>query len=610
MLANRNINYSKKSFIEIRQELFNYVKQYYPEDLKDFSDSSVGTLLIELIAGLGDSLFHQIDRSYQETQIDYAQQRKSLYNLARTYGLNIPPKRGSVTAVDITVTLPVNGEAPDYDYAPIIKRSTQITGGGRVFEVLDDIDFSSKLSNLGFPNRTIVPIIDANETVQAYRITKREVVFNGRSTTINYSVTSTNFTPFIEFILPDDNVLEIDSIIVKQGLNVSEPTIDEYFGEINRFYEVNNLSEDRVFIENTSLSNPNQIKVGKWVKVSKKFIKEYTPQGFCKVIFGGGNGNKDLLEDSLRNIGVTSGFENYLNNTSLGEIPNINSTVFIRYRVGGGTESNIGVGVLNSFGNRNFFINGVDAQLNQQVLRSVTVTNPIPALGGADQPSIDTLRYLIKYNFTSQNRCVTLQDYKVQLEKMGGKYGRPFKNTVQKVNNKILISILGLNSNGKLDNQSTNLLKQNIATYLSQYRMVNDYVEVNDGKIINLALDIEVLIGETPVRDLIANNVILQARSFFDISKTDMGDDIFLAQLYENINNINGVLNVTSLKVFNKVGGVYSNNEIEMKYSNNTTREIQLVNNSLYSSENSMFEIKFPEKDIRIFLKSVRDGNF
>jgi hypothetical protein len=185
---------------------------------------------------------------------------------------------------------------------------------------------------------------------------------------------------------------------------------------------------------------------------------------------------------------------------------------------------------------------------------------------------------------------------------MPGKFGSPFRANVFKENNKIVISILALDENGKLQNTHNSLLQENLAEYLSQFRMINDYVEIRDGKIFNLAFDIDVYV-ENISDNQIANNIINLVREYFDVNDYEMNQDVFLGRLQRQILEANGVINVISITVYNKVGGQYSNNVISQAFTNTTTGEIQIINNTIYSTEDSMFEIKYPEKDIKVYLR-------
>ena len=605
-MAEKKINYFARNFLDVRTELINYVKHFYPELYQDFNDASIGTMLIELNAAVSDMLSFHTDRMFTETQIDYAQERRSIMNIARTLGLKIPGKRSSITLVDFSVTVPVFGDTFDIRYAPIVKYGTQVVGGGQVFENLDDIDFSSPYSAGGIPNRLIVPVINANNQITSYTLVKREIVSNGITKIFKKVLGTNDAVPFLEVILPDNNVVSVEQIIVKEGTTfTNNPTSSEFIDPAIRWYELDSLAEDKIFVDDPTRSTDNSgIKPGKWIPVTRKFIKEYTDTGFCKMTFGSGFSDEQYLQ-SYTNDQYVLQMANFFNSTALGEIPKPNTTLYVRYRVGGGSGANIGANVVSSVGNVEMVVNGPASANNQAVRNSLRVNNPVPAFGGGDDPTLEEVRYITKYNFASQNRAVTLKDYLSTIFKMPVKFGVPFRMQVSEKQNKVEFAILGLDSNGKLNNSSTNTLKENMATWLADYRMINDYVLIRDGKIINLAFSVDLYTDKAFNQGEIVNNTINVIKGYFDIKKWQMGQNIYIAQLVEAINNVAGVINVVDIKVFNKVNGTYSQNATSQPYSDNINREIDLTQDyALYADYDTMFEIKYPSNDIKIRTKS------
>lgn len=606
-VQNRKINYYSRNFVDVRTELFNFIRQYYPDLFSDFNDASIGTMLVELNAAVADMLSYHTDRMFQETQIDYAQERKSLLSMARTFGLKVPGQRPAVTLVDLFFTVPPFGDTWDQRYAPLVRYGTQVLGGGQTFELVDDCDFSSPFNVGGVPNRLIIPNFDANNNLQNYTIVKREFVVNGTTKILKKEIDITDFKPFLEVILPDRNVLSVESIITKEGVGlISDPTLDEFIDFDNRWWEMDSLAEDKIFIEDTTRPTDNTgIKPGKWVNTTRRFIKEFTDNNYCKLTFGSGSENDDLFTQYGNNA-FTQNIANFINTTALGEIPKVNNTMYIRYRVGGGTSSNVGPNTLTSIGLKTVTVNGPNPNTNRAVVNTFRANNPIPAFGGMNVPSVETIRQMVKYNFSAQNRAITIKDYFSRVQLMPGKFGAPFRMGIGEKSNKVEIFILGLDSTGSLTNSSTNTMKENIATYLSDYRAINDYVEVKDGRIINLSFDVDLFVDKSFNEAEIINNAIQVIKNYFDVNKWDMGDSIFLGQLVESINSVGGVLNMTNIKVFNEVGGDYSLNEIGQPYVDNVTREINLTDDYTLLGENkSMFEIKYPEKDIKIRVKSA-----
>ena len=179
-MATKKIDYNARNFTDLRRQLISFIKQYYPETYADFNDASVGMMLLELNAAVGDMLSFHTDRMFNETQINYAQEKSSLLEMARTFGLNVPGKRPSITIVEWEANnIPVDGDTFDIQYAPKLTKGTQATGAGKTFELLEDCDFSSPFTTGGVPNRKILPQIDEKGVIQNYTLVKSEIVLNG-----------------------------------------------------------------------------------------------------------------------------------------------------------------------------------------------------------------------------------------------------------------------------------------------------------------------------------------------------------------------------------------------------------------------------------------------
>jgi hypothetical protein len=605
-MANNGINYTARNFANIRTELIDMVRKYYPDIINDFNDAAVSSMFMDMISATGDMLSVNTDRMFQETQIDYAQERKSILSLARTFGLKIPGNRPSVTIVDFSVKVPVFGDTFDSSYAPIIRAGAQVNGAGKIFETSTDIDFSNPFTVGGIPNRLIIPNVDSNGTILTYTLVKRELVINGYTKIFKRVINAGDIKPFFEVVLPDTGILSIDSVITLNGTNYStEPNTAQFMDITNRWFEMDALAEDKVFIEDTTKTTDNAgVRPGKFISVTKKFISEYTDLGFTKLIFGSGTKDTSSLCDFDTNTSLVNKIGDFINNMSLGETQTANTTMFVKYRIGGGADTNIGVGVLTSVGLANVSVIGNDNQVNNAVKNSLTVNNLFPALGGRDIPSVDEIRNMIRYNFASQNRAVTIKDYQTRITQMPGKFGIPFRCGVFEEQNKINVYILGLDSNSKLSNSSTSALKDNISTYLANYRMLNDYIKITDGRIVNLGFEIDLYIDKKVVQSQVVSQVINDVQAYMDINKYQMGDNIYISNLLKKINDVGGVINVIDLRIYNKVGGIYSINEISQAYVDSETRQIDLSNDyTLFGEPTTMFEILEPTKDISVRVK-------
>ena len=605
----KKINYNSRNFAQVRSELIGFIQQYYPEVFSDFNDASVGMMLLELNAAVGDMLSFHTDRMFNETQINYAQERSSVLELARTFGVNIPGKRPSITLVDFTVTVPVDnnrGDGPDYSYAPLLLKGTQVSGGGKIFELPDDLDFSSSFSSSGIPNRKVIPTRNTSGGIDNYQLTKQAIVLNGVTKEYKRVIAREDYKPFFEIILPEENVISIENIITLEGTNLTTPpTLRDYTTFENNYYEVSALAESEKFVEDPNVpSTTAGIKAGRWRNIPQRFISEYTDNGFCKITFGGGEIDTSELNDFIGCRGQIDQIGNMVNNDSLGTIPVPGRTMYVKYRIGGGADSNVGPNVLTSLGNVFMDTPGEDSTINLNIKNSLEVNNPLPAIGGKEQPSLNEIRNLVKYNFSSQNRCVTVKDYLSRITLMPGKFGIPFRTGVWEQRNKVNVTILALDANSKLTNTSTSTLKDNIAEYLSDYRMLNDYVTIKDGRIINLSFEISLYTDKSTSKGAIMTDVIEAVDDYFDINKWEMGQNVYLAQLIENINNVGGVLNVTDLKIFNKVGGKYSLNSISQPYSDEASKQIDISDDyTLFGEPDAMFEVKYPNKDILVRFK-------
>lgn len=603
----KKISYATRDFAGLRQELVNLTKQYYPDLVKNTNDASIYSVLLDLNAAVTDNLHYHIDRVWQETMLDFAQQRQSLYHIAKTYGLKIPGNRPSVCLCDFSINVPVRGDKEDERYLGILKSGAQVSGGGQVFETLEDIDFSSPFNTKGEPNRLKIPNFNANNTLVSYTITKRDAVVNGVTKIYRKIINQTDQKPFLKLFLPEQNVLGVVSIIHKEGTSFgANPIPSEFLTTTNKWYEVKSLIQNRVFIPDaTAVSDKDNFKSGVYKDVTNKFITEYTPEGYFSLIFGSGTVNPLDNLDNYMTGQLKVNLASYLNNLSLGAVPKTDTTLFVKYRIGGGKNSNVGVNVVNSIDTIEFNVNGPVSSTNTQVIQSLKVTNITPAVGGADQPTIEELRNMISYNFAAQDRAVTLNDYKSLIEVMPSTFGAPAKVNVMEEDNKVKIKILSYDDKGNLTDTVSNTLKNNIINYLSEYRMINDYIDIANGEVIDLGLEIDLIIDKNENPSDIIKMTINNTIDFFSFDKRKMGDPLFVGDLIRQIGQENGVINVIDIRVFNKIGGQYSSAEVSQSYVNNSTKEIQQSDMTIFMKSNQIYQIRFPNVDIKVRTKTL-----
>ena len=674
-MAENKLSYLNRNFDDYRQSIIDITRQYYPDVFENLNDASVGAWLIDILSDIGDNLNYHIDRNVQETYLDSSKEFTSIQNIARTNGLRIPYKKAALVEIELSCRLPLSQQGSesegdmmaDETYCPYVKRGTLFSNGTTTFELVHNIDFKEQFNEDGLSDRQIVPNRDSNGTIISYTYKKLAIASASQTRVMKKIVSSNEITPFMEVMINDSNVLGVDSIIVKDGTNINtDPQFNEFFIDeetykdnsgklVDRFFEVDNLIDQYRFgyvIEDgeNGKYNPEwseeevaeikdeqgavidtvvlrKIAKGKWKRLKNKFITEYTDDWKLKVIFGAGIRNEygDIPQDAKK-------FTQYqmsrmLANDYMGVLPKSESTMYILYRIGGGEISNIAAGTLTNIISLNIEIEGnpedsLCSEKIRDVRKSMTVTNTTPSYGGKNEPTTEEIRYMIKYNVSSQNRCVTLKDYISRISKIPAKFGCPFRHNAIEENNKIVIYTLGLDYEGHLTNFLSETVANNIKNYLSQYRMINDFVEIKSGKIINLAFRLTVYLDKSYDKSEVTKRIIDLVYDYMDIRKHLMGDDIFVGDLEKEISKLDGVINLVKMRIFNKVGEGYSTDRSTQQLVNVSDcdfeeldaydRQIQNQNEinleksdyMLFSEADSMFEIKYKNRDIEVIVKT------
>jgi hypothetical protein len=608
-MAEKRISYTVRDFQALRTELINFTKIYYPDLIDNFNDASIFSVLLDLNAAISDNLHYHIDRSIQETVLQYAQQKSSIFNIARTYGLKLPGQRPSVALVDFSITVPANGDKDDERYEGVLRRGSQVVGAGQIFETMYDIDFNSPYNAQGEPNRLKKPNFNGNNILINYTITKRELVVNGITRVFKQSITPNDVRPFFELFLPEKNVLGITAVIQKDGTTYANvPTAQEFLTDNGKWYEVSALAEDRVFVEDpTKPSDRPGLKVGKYITTNNRFISEYTPEGYLKMTFGGGNVSADeQLREFARNGINVQPMQSYLNNFSLGSALKPNSTIFVQYRVGGGLATNLGVNVINQIGNVSFFVNGPSEDTNTSVVNSLRCNNVTAAIGGAGLPTIEEIRNFVSFNFAAQKRAVTVNDYESLIRQMPSQFGAPAKVAIIEDDNKVRIKILSYDTSGTLSQIVSNTLINNIAEYLSNFRMLNDYIAVETAEVIDLSMDVAVVLDSTQNQGTVITSIINKITNYFNPLTRQLGQNVNISEINRILQSENGVISVTGIQIFNEVGGQYSSSETSMEYIDAATKEIGPIDGTIFALPNQVYQIRYPNKDIRVSVKNFQ----
>jgi hypothetical protein len=613
MATNRNIQYINKDFGQIRQALINYSKTYFPTTYNDFTEASPGMMFMEMAAYVGDVISFYLDNQIQETYLQYTREPSNLFNLA--YMLGYKPNVTGVAEVDIDYyqqipASPTTGE-PNWNYTLVVEQNSVVTANNNSnisFLVQDKVDFSVSSSN----NPTEISVFTYVGTQPSYYLLKKTA--KGISATINTTTFSFG-TPqeFATVVINDEQLIGILDIFDSDG---------------NQWYEVSALAEDAIFdtIQNTPQNDPNLSVNNDQVpyllrlkKVPRRFSTRFINTGSLQLQFGAGTANEitEVIVPNPDNVGLGLPFEqsklttaysptNFMFNDTYGLAPS-NTTLTVRYLTGGGVISNVASGVLTNLNTSNVqFLNNLPNSAASQaniIFNSVAVNNPRAASGGQDGDSIEEIRQNTLANFSTQLRTVTPEDYLVRAVSLPSIYGSVSKAFIEKtklqnilpgeIPSTLDLYILTSNNDGTLT-VASDALKQNLSTYLAQYRVIGDSVNIKDAFIVNIGIDFEIIV----LPNFNSNDVILACINAliarFAIRNWQINQPIILSELFVLLSNVTGVQSIKDIKISNKVGT--SNGYSQYAYDINGAT----VNGVIYPSLDPMiFEVKYPLTDIK-----------
>jgi hypothetical protein len=613
MALKRDITYLNKDFSSLRDSLITYSKTYFPNTYNDFSQTSPGMMFMEMAAYVGDVMSFYLDNQVQETYLQYARQTNNLYDLA--YMLGYKPKVTSVatTTLDFYQILPsiIAGSTtvPDFNYTLEIPSNTVInssTNNNVKFLIQDKVDFSYSSSS----DPTEITVYQTSGGNPTYYLLKK----SRPSISSVIKTTTSTFTTPIPFNFIDIN----DSNIV--GI------LDVFDSTNNQWYEVDNLAQDAIYdsINNTnpndpnyysSVDTPNLLKIK---QVQNRFATRFMNSGSLRILFGSGNPN-DTTEEIVpnpNNVGLGLPFEksklttaysptNFVFTNTFGISPS-NTTLTLRYLTGGGIESNVPSGDLNSFNSLSAtFKNSTisNSSLANQIFNSLEVNNPEAATGGSTGDSVEEIRQNSLSNFQTQLRAVTTDDYNVRALSLPSQYGNLAKIYTAKekasdlslgeLASSLNMYVLSYNNDGTL-RVASSALKQNLITYLSQFRMINDSLKIKDAFIINIEVDFDIIVLPNYNNDEVLLKCIQFIQQYFKIDNWQINQPIILKDLYVGLDNIDGVQTVKNISINNK-------NDITLGYSQYAYDiPSATLNNVVYPSIDPMiFEIKYTNSDIK-----------
>jgi hypothetical protein len=240
------------------------------------------------------------------------------------------------------------------------------------------------------------------------------------------------------------------------------------------------------------------------------------------------------------------------------------------------------------------------------VVNSLRCNNVTAAIGGAGLPTLEEIRNFVSFNFSAQDRAVTINDYEALIRKMPGQFGAPAKVAVIEEDNKIRIKILSYDTSGALTSIVSNTLLANLAEYLSNYRMINDYISVETAEVIDLALEVSVVLDASQNQGVTVGTIINKISDYFNPSTRQLGANVNLSEINRIIQSENGVISLTELKVFNKTGGEYSSSETSMRYLDSETKQIDPNDGTIFALPNQVYQVRYPNKDITVKVKNFQ----
>ena len=609
MAIRRDINYINKDFTEYRSQLINYSQTYFPTTYTDFTATSPGMMFIEQAAYIGDVLSFYLDNQIQENYVQYARQNNNLFNLSYMYGYKPRVTSLSTTEVDFYQIVPakLSGSeyVPDYDYALYVNSNTKIstrTGTATNFSIEDPIDFTVSSSD----NPTTVSVAQITADVPSqFLLKKSATAFSGDIQTIQFPFGAPQEFATVNIVA--------DSIA---------GVIDCTDSDGNKWYEVNYLGEEQIYdsIKNTNINDPNNYVTGndapyllQTKAVQNRFATRFINDSTLQLQFGAGSplSTTEEIIPNPANVGIglpfgqdklTSAYSptNFIFTNTYGVAPT-NTTLTIRYYVGGGVKSNILSNTLTNPDTSTIqFINSnLNAALAETTFNSISTNNPIAASGGSDGDSIEEIRQNIISNFGSQMRNVTADDYLVRTLSMPSKFGTISKALTQRpnaggdANTTLNIFVLSIDVNNHLTTASTTL-KNNLKSYLNQYRMIGDNLSIRDAFVINIGVDFEIITLPSYNNNRVLSDCILALQNYFTTSKWQINQPILLNPLYVLLDEIEGVQTVKTIKISNISGTTkgYS----EWAYDINGATQ----NGTIFPSlDPSIFEVKFPNTDIK-----------
>jgi hypothetical protein len=593
-MAKRPINYTSRDFESIKNDLENYAKRYYPTTFKDFSEASFGSLMLDLVAYVGDQLSFYADFQANESFLDSAIRYDNVVRLSETLGYKnqgVAKSTGQV-AIYMLVPVAVNSRAPDLDYFPILQQGTILSGdNGAIFTLTSDVDFSD--SN----NEITVARTDSNTGNPTFFAVKAfGQVVSGQQ--YEEQLTVGNYQRFLRLSLGRPNITEVLSVKDSQG---------------NEYYEVENLSQDVVLSQVKNVDDGSREAVPYSMRVTpvpRRYVVEFNTNNTTSIQFG--YGSEDNLTgnviadpaDVVLNVDskpyvteTTFDPTNLIKTDKFGVVPT-NTSLTVIYTANNTNTANAAVGSVTQIITPKLLFKDRTALSEATIstmVSSIEVDNEQPILGDTTPLTAEEVRTRAFGTYAAQNRAVTREDYMNLAYRMPTKFGKIKRANVIRDKNSLKrnlnMYILSEDINGNLTSPNS-VLKENLKVWLDNYRMINDTIDILDGKVINIGIRYEII----PDLDINRFDLLEQCNkaindNFLTI-KFGIGESVFISDIYKVLNDVPGVTDTKSVELYNRNGGTYSNYIYDI--------DANLSNDGRYLRipSDSAAEIRIPNTDI------------
>jgi hypothetical protein len=592
-MPKRPISYTNRDFKNIKNDLVNYAKRYYPSTYKDFNEASFGALMLDMVAYIGDQLSFYADYQANESYLDSALEYQNIIRLSRQMGFKMPGAASSTGAATFYILVPASTTGgPDLDYFPILKRGALLSSdGGNVYTLNENVNFSNTSNEI-----TVARVDSSTGSPTWYAVKAFGQILSGQE--LETSLIVEDYQRFFKAEIDAENVSEILSVTDSQG---------------NEYYEVDFLSQDTVISQVPNYGDEKETVpyVLKSKSVPRRFTTEYDAIGNVSIQFGYGsseNLTSDLISDPadvvLDVVGrthttdVTFDPTNLITSDKFGVVPE-NTTLIIKYRSNTQENANAKSGAVNSVVNPDLVFkerSSLNRNTMTEIIQSLETSNDSPITGDTSVLLPEEIRERAYSAYASQNRAVTKTDYISLCYRLPSKFGR-----IRRVNiirdsdsNKrnLNLYVLSEDSEGDLSIANTTL-KTNLKNWLNSYRMMNDTLDIMDGKIINYGVNFEVIVDATANKYEVLSDCVDKIKDSVINIKKNFGDPIYITDFYKALNSIPGVVDTTTVEIESKSGGVYSSSYHNMDSNlSDDGRYIKIP-------ANAVAELLFPDENIQ-----------